>query len=316
MSDIDRPRRRSSRRALLRTAGLLTAGLVSLGRVGAHASNQTASGNPAAGKSELKPVAETYKTQAKGIRILPGQWRPHYPWEHIAWVSPSWPSQDYIWLDFPEAIFTSQGLLFLSHINPPFPTVFSDLPQTPWRQIDGGIAFERELPNGMAFGGAVTKGAERSVTLELYLRNGSTEKLAGITLQTCAYLRAIKEFADYTNDNKYVHLPNEGWISLTKALNHEPGPGKYRIGWRTSGKLMADLPVVATVSSEADRLVALSWGEHTLSIVGNPNHPCVHADPQFPDLAPGETGRIHGRIAFFEGKLDSFHPQDHFDLGT
>ena len=59
----------------------------------------------------------TYETHAKGIRILPGAWRPHYPWEHIAWISPPWPSQDYVWLDFPEAIFTSQGLLFLSHVN-------------------------------------------------------------------------------------------------------------------------------------------------------------------------------------------------------
>jgi hypothetical protein len=49
-------------------------------------------------------MKESYETHAKGIRILPGQWRPHYTFEHTAWISPSWPSQDYIWLDYPEAV--------------------------------------------------------------------------------------------------------------------------------------------------------------------------------------------------------------------
>ena len=60
-------------------------------------------------------MCDTYETHAKGIRILPGQWRPLYPFEQIAWVSPPWPSQDYIWLDFPEAIFCNLGLLYFGH---------------------------------------------------------------------------------------------------------------------------------------------------------------------------------------------------------
>jgi len=76
-------------------------------------------------------MIETYETHAKGIRIVPGQWRPHYPFEQIAWVSPPWPSQDYCWLDFPEAIFTDQGLLFLSHVNPKVTAEFPDLPPVP-----------------------------------------------------------------------------------------------------------------------------------------------------------------------------------------
>ena len=63
-----------------------------------------AGARPARADADKKP--STYADHATGIRILPGAWRPHYYWEHIAWVSPSWPSQDYIWLDFPEAIFT------------------------------------------------------------------------------------------------------------------------------------------------------------------------------------------------------------------
>lgn len=291
-----------SRREWLQTAGVV-AGVAGVAMQASGAEPVPASG-PA-------PVAQdTYENQAKGIRILPGQWRPHYPWEHIAWISPAWPSQDYIWLDFPEAIFTNQGLLFLSHINPPIPTVFSELPKVPWREENDGIAFERTLPNGVAFGGKVLRVGASAVGLELWLRNGTVKPLTEITLQTCAFLRAIREFGDYSRDNKFVHLPGEGWISLNAAMQREAGTGKYRVGWRTMGKPMADLPVVVAVANKAERLMAMSWGDHTLSMVGNPNHPCVHADPFFEDLEPGQTRTIRGRIVFFEGKLDDFKAEE------
>ena len=257
-------------------------------------------------KSASPPLADTYELNARGIRILPGQWRPHYPWEQIAWISPSWPSQDYIWLDFPEAIFTSQGLLFLSHVNPPFPTVFNDLPKVPWQTVENGISFERPLPNGISFGGSVLKNSETSVLLELHIDNGSSAPLNEIALQTCACLRGIAEFGAYTSKNKFVHTAKEGWITLPRAMELHDTGAPYRAGWRTSGKKVLDFPMAVAVSSQADRLLAFTWGPNTLSLVGNAARPCVHADPFFKNLEPGEKASIPGLIAFFEGKLDDF----------
>ena len=93
-----------------------------------------------------------YETEVEGIRILPGQWRPHYPFEQIIWISPPWPSQDYIWLDFPEAIFADSGLHYLSHVNPAVPALFHDLPKVPWKTGNDGLSFERVLPNAVKFG--------------------------------------------------------------------------------------------------------------------------------------------------------------------
>lgn len=250
---------------------------------------------------------ETYETHAKGIRILPGQWRPHYPWEHIAWLSPSWPSQDYLWFDFPEAIFSSQGLLFLSHVNPPFPTVHGDLPAVPWVVESKGIAFERTLPGGISFGGSLRVAGETVVDLELHIHNGSKEPLNNIELQTCAYLRSIKEFGDYTRENKFIHTPAQGWITMEAARAlPEGGNQPYRVGWRSRGNPIADVPMVITQSKNGERFFALTWRESTLSMVSNPNHPCAHADPKFPDLAPGERASIAGKLVFFEGKLADF----------
>ncbi|MDA2928224.1 hypothetical protein MYX78_13525, partial [Acidobacteria bacterium AH-259-G07] len=41
-------------------------------------------------------------------------------------------------------------------------------------------------------------------------------------------------------------------------------------------------------------------------LIGNPELPCMHADPGFRDLAPGEQATINGEIIFFEGTVDQF----------
>jgi len=252
------------------------------------------------------PEKPTYENQATGLRIVPGAWRPHYPWEHIAWVSPSWPSQDYVWLDFPEAVFTDRGLLYLSHINPAAPAVYPEWPKVEWKKESDRISFERALPDGVTFSGAVTKERENVAGLELRIANGSKEPLRNITLQTCAFLRAIREFADYTADNKFVHVPDKGWMRFAdaKALTEEKGT--VGLGWRTHKDRKADVPMMVTVSNQTERLVAMTWLDATLSLVQNPKHPCMHADPQFRDLAPGEDQAVRGRLVFFEGPLNDF----------
>ena len=235
---------RISRRAFLRASGATVALVTSAGAFSVKGQPTTAS--PAVPTGSTSKPAETYETHVKGIRILPGQWRPHYPWEQIAWVSPAWPSQEYIWLDFPEAIFTSQGLLYLSHVNPGIESVFPNLPKVPWRDVPHGIGFERELPNGIGFGGSVTRQSPARVALELHLKNGSAQALKNIELQTCAFLRGIKEFADYTRDNKFVHVPGTGWVTLNQAREMSAGNSPYRVGWRSKGKPVADWPIMVT----------------------------------------------------------------------
>jgi hypothetical protein len=244
----------------------------------------------------------SYETVMKGIRILPGSWRPHFPWEHIAWISPPWASHDYVWYDFPEAIFTDTGLIYLSHVNPAFPVSFPNPPKMPWEEEEDGISYERELPNGIRFGGSLRKGGENKVETELHISNQSDAPLGNITLQTCIFLRASKEFSDYTAKNKYVHAPGEGWIPFPNATSLQVASGQFRLGWR-SGPKIADLPVMATASNEGRRFIAVTWFGDTYSLVSNPGHPCMHADPHFADLEAGEEASIRGRVVFHEGEL-------------
>lgn len=238
-------------------------------------------------------------------------WRPHYPFEHIAWISPPWPCQDYLWFDFPEALFANGALYYLSHVNPKYPAVFPQLPAVPWEFHRRGISFERVLPNGVRFGTRISRRDDVTVDLELSLENSAAVPLQAIRVQTCAYLRALREFGGFTNDNKLVHVRSLGWITLTRALDETngleetTGPGSVRIGWR-GGRSIADLPVVVVVSHDTSRQIAMTWFMQTFNLTGNAERPCMHADPHFPDLVPGEGATVRGALLFHEGDKDEF----------
>lgn len=177
----------------------------------------------------------------------------------------------YVVVDVPEAIFSNLGLTYLAHTH--IPTLWDQqglsLPRREWtRREDGGLESERTLPNGIAFGARVTPGPE-AVRMELWLRNGTNEKLSGLRVQNCVMLAHARGFATQTNANKVFQPP----YAAAHAKDEE-GVGRR---W------------VITAWSPIQRC----WG--------NERCPCLHADPQFPDCAPGETVRLRGWLSFFEG---------------
>jgi len=249
---------------------------------------------------------EVYDHFATGLRILPGLWRPYSAWEQVAWVSPPWAEDGCVWLDFPEVIMQEKEFLYAGHGPVGHLRVHhAALPKAPWYDVQDGIAFDRVLPSGLAFGGTVARQSETVVGMSMYLRNGAKEPLIGPKVQTCAYLRQLNEFEARTLDNKYIHIPGRGWLPLSQARLVKDENGKYRYGWR-GGRAIADQPFIVTTSSENERLIAMTWHEDTLSLVSNPAHPCMHADPDWPDLDPGQEHTVHGKLVFFEGTLDEF----------
>ncbi len=234
--------------------------------------------------------------------ISPGMWRPQYPWEHVAWICPPWDNDDFIWLAFPEAIFTAQGLFYLSHVNPAFPSRYGELSKVAWEQDTAGIHYQRTLPNGIAFQGSISVKDEQCVNLSLKIINGSGAPMTAIRLQTCLFMRAYYSLSAYSLDNKVLHTKEHGWVDLQKAKTVRSESGSYRFGWR-GGPKIADLPVIVCRSLD-DRLVAFTWLQDTYSLISNPFHPCIHADPAVPDLEPGSRYELSGEIFFANQGLD------------
>lgn len=183
-----------------------------------------------------------------------------------------WADGGYAVVDVPEAIWHQpdgkRELLYLAHTH--VPTIWDrkkvDLTPIEWRRKDdGSLESERRLPNKVSFGAKVVPHKD-GVEMELWLTNGSEEKLTGLQVQTCVMLKALTGFDARTNDNKVFNRP-----------------------------------FAACRGRDGGRWIVTGW-EPCVRAWGNPPCPCLHSDPQIPDCAPGATQRVRGWLSFYEGK--------------
>jgi hypothetical protein len=178
-----------------------------------------------------------------------------------------WNLEDYVVVDVPEALWSNLGLTYLAHTH--LDTLWTrrgaNLPPLEWQRLpDGGLDTQRTLPNGIAFGTRV-RPQRSGVAFELWLRNGTPEKLRELRVQSCVMLKAASGFNPQTNANKVFANP-------------------YAAVRSTDGRRW-----IITAFERCDR----AWG--------NEQVPCLHSDPKFPDCDPGATQTLHGWLSFFEG---------------
>lgn len=178
-----------------------------------------------------------------------------------------WDQDSYVVVDVPEAIWSNLGLIYLAHTH--VPTVWTnqgiELPKLEWqRRPDGLLVSERTLPNQIQFRTEVRP--DRGIVwMDMWLTNGTSQKLTGLVVQVCAMLKAVKGFNQQSNDNK----------------------------------LVTD-PYVACRSEDGRRWIITAWS-HCHRPWANPPVPCMHSDPRFPDCEPGQRQHIRGFLSFYEG---------------
>jgi peptidoglycan/xylan/chitin deacetylase (PgdA/CDA1 family) len=203
------------------------------------------------------------------IGFLDGAIRPQR--ETKVSVFAPWANGGYAVADVPEAIWWNQAgkreLLYLAHTH--VPTTWDRrgvvLDRLEWsRKADGSLECERRLPNKVTFAGKVRPG-KHGVRMELALTNGTDRTLTGLQVQMCVMLRGLVGFEERSNDNKVFSSP-------FSACRDRKG-----------------------------RWIITGW-EPCVRVWGNPPCPCLHADPQIPDCAPGKTERVRGWLSFYEGK--------------
>ncbi|GDX40961.1 hypothetical protein LBMAG21_12530 [Armatimonadota bacterium] len=178
-----------------------------------------------------------------------------------------WDEKSYVVVDVPEAIFSNLGLTYLAHTH--VPTLWTrqniELPHLEWSRRRGGVLdIKRVLPNGIAFGARVEP-TQSEVRMELWLKNGTKERLTDLRVQNCVMLRGAEGFNAQSNGNKVLQSP-------FAVCGSEDGLRWIVTAWERCGR---------------------AWA--------NPPCPCLHSDPIFPECAPGKTVRLQGRLAFYEG---------------
>lgn len=178
-----------------------------------------------------------------------------------------WDPKSYVVVDLPEAIWSNLGLTYLAHTH--IDTIWTkqgiELPELEWNRHPGGrLDIERELPNGITFGARVEPTRE-AVRMEMWLKNGTKQKLSDLRTQICVMPKMAAGFAEQTNDNKVFRDP-----------------------------------YAACRSTDGKRWIITAW-ENCHRTWGNARCPCFHSDPKFPDLEPGQMHRLQGWLSFYEG---------------
>jgi len=195
--------------------------------------------------------------------------------DHKLAVYLPWKNSGYIVVDIPEVIFSNIGVLFLGHKH--IPTIWTEknveLETVNWQRLENGsMKYVRRLPNRVIFG-ATAVPTKDGVDMELFLENGTEEKLTGLRTQICVLLKEAKEFNQLTNDNKFF----------------APGDPEKE-------------PLVAVGDEQRKRWIATAW-DHCVGKWGRHLCPCMHSDPQFPDCPPGKRVTVRGKILFLEGDI-------------
>lgn len=182
-----------------------------------------------------------------------------------------WKDGGYLVVDLPEAVWHQvdgkRELLYLAHTH--VPTIWDKqgvrLAVLEWnRDRRNALSLTREFPNQVSMTSRV-RGTADGAQLEFSITNGSTQKLTELRIQMCGMLKSLTGFSEQTNDNKVLQSP-----------------------------------FAACKDQTGKRWVILGF-DHCKRAWANPPCPCLHADPQVPDCAPGETQTVHGWVSFYEG---------------
>jgi peptidoglycan/xylan/chitin deacetylase (PgdA/CDA1 family) len=178
-----------------------------------------------------------------------------------------WEDGGYVVFDVPEAVFSNLGLTFLAHTH--IPTIWDDqdkrIENVDWeRHGDSRLSFTRELPNGIRFGSEIELQND-GVEAVMWLENGTDKPLTKLRTQVCAMLKAAPGFERQSQKDKQYGNS----VAVAKAL-------------------------------DTDRFVLVAF-DHCGRTWGNKDCPCIHADPVFPDAAPGQRVEVKGRLWFYEG---------------
>lgn len=178
-----------------------------------------------------------------------------------------WDPTSYVVLDAPEALWSNLGLTYLAHthIDTIWDKQHTKLEPLEWiHRADGSYFLRRELPNQISYQLHAVPHRDHLAIL-MTLTNGTAEPLSDLRVQMCAMLKGCKDFDQQTNDNKIFRG------SLAACRN-----------------------------STGNRWVILGF-EPNHRTWGNAPCPCLHSDPIFPDLAPGQTKSVHGWMSFYQG---------------
>ncbi|MBT4503171.1 MAG: hypothetical protein HOC74_35895 [Gemmatimonadetes bacterium] len=180
--------------------------------------------------------------------------------------------------------------------------------------------FKVESPHlsGVEVEGCVTANGPVAVWW-MRIVNGSSEILPRIKPLFCFQYGALEGFPQHQDNFQYTHFFMDGkLVRLAEVKTANPdrdamvayakGSPQHDCDKFANGRgglvdKPIDCAVAAITSLDGERKIVLA-GDPPKSVLSNAYIPCLHADPYFGTLKPGESSEISGAALFTEGDLE------------
>jgi len=141
---------------------------------------------------------------------------------------------------------------------------------------------------------------EGGVAMALEVRNLSGQLWYDVSAGICVQLHAAPDFYDPNRERTF-------YLSGGRLRTME-GPCKETTAGAFYGpRLFPDYPEADVgfmgIRSEDNRYVVASWWESASTVWGNAHRAtlCIHTNPEYQDIAPGESKRRRGRLYLMAG---------------
>ncbi len=231
-------------------------------------------------------------------------------------VAAPWKDGGKLFFNFPEHLeYNPQGMSILRHWdrNPSLWVLSPDGRQASYRvesphekgvvvEAFARVAGPNEVPEG-------TKG----VALAMRITNNGEKTLPTIRPLLCFQYRQLTGFPAWTGNFEHSFLVFDGKLEVIADLPTEKPEGKYKgcvvkgspqrdtRAERQGGLIEKDMDLALSVVESLDgSRKMVFWWTPGKSMITNASIPCIHADPYFGTLQPGQSAYAEGLALFTE----------------
>lgn len=235
-------------------------------------------------------------------------------------IAPPWEDGGVLYMNFPEHLeYNPVGNTILRHWDSiPNPWVISP----DGKQASYGVE-SLALPgvNVESFARVMEKGwlpfDAQGVHVAMKILNHGTKTLPVIRPLICNQFRDLKGFPQRHHDFQHTHilingkvtaladLPTEDPETTFKGCVVEGCPQRDTRAERNGGLIEEDMDAALSIVTSLDRKrKVIFWWNPGKSMIANSFIPCIHADPYFGTLKPGEEAYAEGLILFTQGEIN------------
>ena len=235
-------------------------------------------------------------------------------------VTPPWDDGGVLYLNFPEHLeYNPVGNTILRHYDSiPNPWIISpDGKQASFRvqslalkdvfvESFARVMDDRSIPV-----------EARGVHVAMKIINHGSETLPVIRPLICNQFRDLTGFPQRHHDFKHTYLVIDGRVTALADLPTEDPettfkgcvvegcPQRDTRSERNGGLIEEDMDAALSVVTSLDQQrKVIFWWTPGKSMIANSFIPCIHADPYFGTLKPGEEAYAEGMILFTEGEVE------------